>query len=270
MLLVDTHAHLDEESFEVDRGEVLERARQQGVRRIVTLGTTLATSRRAVALTRQYSMLYAAVGVHPNYVTEVAPGEWDEIVALARQPKVVAIGETGLDQYWKSTPLELQQDFFRRQIALSFETGLPFVVHCREAQELVLHELRTAAAASSDGRLKGIMHSYAGNLDGAREALALGLYVSIAGMVTYKKSQELRELVPHIPADRLLVETDSPYLPPQPMRGKRNEPGHVKLTLECLAQLRGVPAEELARQTTENACRLFGWPFEDVAEEPSA
>lgn len=254
MPLVDTHAHLDEEAFDGDRVQVVERYLAEGISRVITIGTTADSSRRAVAIAQQFPSVYAAVGIQPNYVAQARPDDWEAIVELAKDPRVVAIGETGLDRYWDYAPLETQIDYFRRHIDLADRLNLPFVVHCREAEADVLSELRRAADA---GVLRGVMHSFTGDVATARACLELGLHISFAGMVTYKKSQPLRDVAREIPADRILVETDSPYLPPQPMRGKRNEPAFLKMTATHLAEVRGVSLEVFAEQTTANACSLF-------------
>lgn len=261
MHLIDTHCHLDEEAFDVDRPEVVARAGAAGIAAMVTIGTTAATSVRAVEIAAQYPAVFAVVGIQPNYAAQASPGDWEQIEELAQAGKVVGIGETGLDRYWDHAPLDVQVDYFRRHLALSRKLDLPFVVHCREAEAEVLAELRRAAAA---GPLCGVMHSFAGGVETARECLSLGMSISFAGMVTFKKSQALREVVREIPLERLLVETDAPYLAPQPMRGKRNEPAFVKATAECLAELLAIPIEELARHTSENACRLFRLPMPSI------
>ncbi|MBS0263914.1 MAG: TatD family hydrolase [Planctomycetes bacterium] len=257
LMLVDTHAHLDEEAFDADRDEVVARAQAAGVIRILTIGTTLDSSRRAIAVAQKYPTVYAAVGIQPNYVSQARAGDWEAIVALASSPKVVALGETGLDRYWNDAPFDQQIDYFQRHMALSQQTGLPFIVHCRDAEAETVEQLRIAR---DRGPLTGLMHSFTGSLDTARACLDLGLYISFAGMVTYKKSQAVRDIVKELPRDRIVVETDSPYLSPQPMRGKRNEPAFVRMTAGILADLQGTPPEEFARQTTENACRLFRLP----------
>ena len=252
--LVDTHAHLDEEAFDPDRGDVVARAAAAGIVRIITIGTTADTSRRAVEVAATFPAVFAAVGIQPNYVAQAKAGDWEIVERLAAAPKVVAIGETGLDRYWDYAPFDVQVDYFHRHIILSQRLGLPFVVHCREAESETVAELQIAAAR---GPLHGVMHSFTGSLDTARACLELGLYISFAGMVTYKKSQALRDLVKELPRDRILVETDAPYLSPQPARGKRNEPAYVRMTADVLADLIGVGKDEFARQTTANACRLF-------------
>lgn len=256
-MLYDTHAHLDQLTFAADLAEVLARARSAGVHDVNAIGVDAASSRAVVELAAAYAGVHAVVGIQPNDVGEAQPGDWDEIVRLAQEPGVVALGETGLDRYWDATPFALQQDYFDRHLRLSQATGLPFVVHMRECEPEVLAMLRDAHAR---GPLAGVMHSFTGTAEGAAEAIALGLSISFAGMVTYKKSDELREVARGVPLDRLLVETDAPYLSPEPVRKvRRNEPAHVAHTARCLAEHRGESFEEFARVTTENARGLFGW-----------
>ena len=257
--MIDTHAHLDDPQFDADRDAVIQRSLAAGVEAIVCVGTTLATSRVAIDLAETYPAIHAAVGIHPNSCGEAAADDWDQIVALADHPRVVALGETGLDRYWDFTPLDLQRDYFARHLQLARRRDLPVIIHCRDAQPELMPMLREAAAT---GPLRGILHAFSGDADMAAECLALGLHISFAGNVTYtnRKFQALRDAVAQIPAERLLVETDSPYLTPQPLRGKqkRNEPALVLHTLTVLASLRGVPVERLAEQTASNARRLFG------------
>jgi TatD DNase family protein len=255
MDLFDTHAHLDDEQLAADVAGVVERAAAAGVTRILAVGTTAASSENCLKAANQFPGVWSSAGIHPNHAAEAAAGDWDIVVRLAREHKVVALGETGLDLYWKDTPLPLQQDYFDRHIRLSQATGLPFIVHLRETAAEILAMLRPAAAR---GPLFGVMHSFTGTAEQAAEFLSLGLYISFAGMITYKKSDELRAVAVGIPADRLLVETDSPYLSPEPFRGKRpNEPARVVHTAECLAQVRGVSLETIGEQTTANALALF-------------
>ena len=255
MQLFDTHAHLTEDDLLPQAAQVIERAAAAGVTRILSVGITLTSSRQAVELAQQHASVSAAVGIHPNSCHEANENDWQEIVELAKTPGVVAIGETGLDRYWDYAPFDLQQEFFRRHLLLARETGLPFVVHMRDCESDIMAMLR---AAHADGPLKGIMHSFTGTADMASECVVMGLHISFAGMVTFKKSQELRAVAATIPDERILVETDSPYLSPEPLRGKRpNEPARVVHTAACVAEARGVSLEEFARQTTENACRLF-------------
>ncbi|MBX7166527.1 MAG: TatD family hydrolase [Pirellulales bacterium] len=254
MHLFDTHCHLDQEEFDVDREAVIRRAQQQGVSGVVTIGVNAASSQSAVRLAEQYAGVYAAVGIHPNYCAQVAPDEWDTIAQLARHPRVVALGETGLDYFRDYAPAATQEDYFDRHLRLSQLTGLPFIVHTRTSEQRVMEMLQAAAAR---GPLHGIMHSFTGDAVMAERCLGLGLFISFAGMVTFKKSEDLRAVARSIPDERLLIETDAPYLAPQPVRGKRNEPANLAYTAECLAQVRGCSPDELAAQTTANARRVF-------------
>jgi len=253
--LFDTHAHLDQSEFDADRAEVVARARDAGVAEVNAIGTTADTSENCVRLAAEFEGVHAAIGMQPNYIAEAKPGDWNRIVELVDEPGVVAIGETGLDRYWDFTPFAQQQDYFDRHLRLSQERGLPFVVHMRDCDDDILAMLREA---HQRGPLVGVMHSFTGSLAMAEECLAMGLYISFAGMVTFKKSNELRAIAATVPADRILVETDSPYLSPEPVRKiKRNEPAHVRHTAACLAEVRGISLDEFAAQTTANARRLF-------------
>ncbi len=254
--LIDTHAHLDEEAFDVDQAEVIDRAEQSGVQAIITIGTTLASSRRAISIAEGHDIVFAAVGIQPNYVAEAQPDDWNAIVDLADHPKVVAIGETGLDRYWDYAPIELQQNYFDRHIELSARVNKPFVVHCRESETDIVAQLQSHTRNGQP--LRGVMHSFCGDTTTAEACLDLGLYISFAGMLTFKKNEDLRATACQIPLDRLLVETDAPYLSPVPKRGKRNEPAHVLHTAKCLAGLQASSLEEFAQQTTANARSLFG------------
>jgi TatD DNase family protein len=265
MQLIDTHAHLDELAFAHDLEATLDRARQAGVVAVLTIGITAETSRRAVQLAEQYPDVYAVVGIQPNYVSQMHPGDWDVIEDLAEHPRVVGIGETGLDRYWDYAPLELQQEWFDRHLELARRIDKPFVVHCREAEADVVAHLRRAAA---QGPLRGVMHSFTGTQETARACLELGLYLSFAGMLTYKRNDALRAVAAATPPDRILLETDAPYLAPVPERGKRNEPAHVVLTAARLAEVRGCTLEEIAAQTTRNARELFRLPDLDSGDGP--
>ena len=254
--LIDTHAHLDDDRFRDDLAVVLESARAAGVYRVITVATTLQSSQACIELARRFpALLAAAVGIHPNNAAEAAAGDWDGVVELADQEGVAAVGETGLDRHWDFTPFALQEDYFGRHLELARRKGLPVVIHCREAEEDVLRLLR--ADYEKHGPVRGVMHSFAGSLATAESCLAMGLHVSFAGMLTYKNAQALREVAARMPLDRLLVETDSPYLAPVPMRGKRNEPAFVAHTAAVLAGLHGLDAAVLAERTTANARSLF-------------
>jgi len=253
--LFDTHAHLDDEQLQGQIDSVVRRAHKAGVEYMIAVGTTAASSLDCVRIAAEHPNVFASVGIQPNYCAEAAAGDWESIVQLASKPKVVALGETGLDRYWDHTPFEIQQDFFDRHIQLSQQTDLPFIVHMRDCGDDILSMLREARQRAP---LRGVMHSFTGDALLAEACLDLGLYISFAGMVTYKKSIELREVAAQIPEDRLLIETDAPYLSPHPKRGQRpNEPALVVHTAECLAAVRGVNLKTFALQTTENARRLF-------------
>jgi TatD DNase family protein len=250
----DTHAHLDQAEFDDDRAKILARAREAGVTAIVAVGTTADSSQVCAELAAAEEGVYAAVGIQPNYCAQAAEGDWPRVLDLVGRPRVVAVGETGLDRHWDYTPFDVQQDYFDRHLRLSQQTGLPFIVHTRESDADVLAMLREARLR---GPLTGVMHSFTGASETAAECLELGLYISFAGMVTFKKSDALRAIAKAIPQDRILIETDSPYLSPHPLRGQRNEPARLVHTAECLARERGVSLDEFAAQTTANARRLF-------------
>jgi TatD DNase family protein len=210
---------------------------------------------KSVALAARHDAVLAAVGIHPNYCAAAGADDWDQVVALASVSRVVAIGETGLDRYWDHTPFDVQEDYFDRHLRLSQQCNLPFIVHLRDCEQDILRMLREARTR---GPLQGVMHSYTGTAAGAAECIELGLHISFAGMVTYKKSVELREIAATIPDDRILIETDAPYLSPHPKRGQRpNEPALLVHTAVCLAETRGTSLESFTGLTTANANRLF-------------
>jgi TatD DNase family protein len=254
--LIDTHAHLDDEQFHADLEAVLERAAAAGVSRIVTIGTTASSSAACVALAGRYPVLGAAVGIQPNHVAQAEAAAWDEIARLVTQPGLVAVGETGLDRHWDYTPFAQQEEYFARHLDLARQHKLPVVIHCRKAEADVVRMLREDFARN--GPLRGVMHSFTGDLTTAEACLQMGLYISFAGMVTYKNAQALRNVAAKIPLDRLLVETDSPYLAPFPVRGKRNEPAYVAHTAMCLAAVHQLSPDVLAQHATGNARMLFG------------
>ncbi|WP_153555792.1 TatD family hydrolase [Roseimaritima sediminicola] len=255
-MLFDTHAHLDDTQFDDSRADVISRAKLAGVVGIVAVGTTAVSSQRCCQLAAEYpDYVYAAVGIQPNYVGEAEEDDWKQIEQLIGSPGVRAVGETGLDDYWKDSPMELQVDYFLRHVDLAHRHGLPFIVHMRESCPQIIEVLQPLARQRT---LCGVMHSYTGDWPQAKQLLDFGLHISFAGMVTFKKSADLREVARQVPEDRLLIETDSPYLSPEPLRGRRpNEPARVAHTLECLAETRGVSADHLAHVTTANARRLL-------------
>ncbi len=255
MNLFDTHAHLDEESFQGDQAGMVERAGQANVESMITVATTLKSSRRCLKIADQFERVFPTVGIQPNFCAEAGENDWDQVSQLARQPQVVALGETGLDRHWDYTPFDQQQDYFDRHLRLSQQLQIPFIVHMRDCGAEIVEMLREA---EQRGPLQGVMHSFTGDTTLASDCLELGLYISFAGMVTFKKSTDLRVVAASIPADRILLETDAPYLSPHPHRGQRpNEPALLVHTAQCLAEARSVPLETLAQQTTTNAYSLF-------------
>lgn len=251
----DTHSHIDQEDFDEIRDAVVQRAGAAGVEHIVAVGTTVEASRKCVALAAEYPGVHAAVGIQPNYVAEAPEDDWAAVCDLAGLPGVVAIGETGLDRYWDSTPFAMQQEYFNRHMLLARQLDLPFIVHMRDCDADILTTLRSE---HERGPLQGVMHSFTGDAAMAAECVAMGLHISFAGMVTYKKSHDLRACAASVPLDRLLIETDAPYLSPEPKRGHRpNEPALVVHTAECLAKVRGISLGEFAEITTATARRLF-------------
>jgi TatD DNase family protein len=254
--LLDTHAHLDDEQFLADLPAVLERAAAAGLSKVVTIATTAPSSQAAVELAARHPLVRATVGIQPNHVAQASATAWDEVQSLATKLAVVGIGETGLDRHWHDTPFPQQEDYFARHLQLARDHHLPIVIHCRDAEADMLRMLR--AEFERHGPVEGVMHSFTGDWATAEACLAMGLHISFAGMVTYKNAQALRDVAARIPLDRLLVETDSPYLAPVPVRGKRNEPAYVAYTVACLAVVHRVDAQLLAQHTSRNARTLFG------------
>jgi TatD DNase family protein len=256
MPLIDTHSHLFDDRFRKDLPDALERAASV-VERVVCLGIDRDSSIQSVEIANRFPIVVAAVGIQPNSAAEAQPGDWDEIVRLAEtEPRVAAIGETGLDRYWDRAPFPLQEDYFARHIELARRLGKPFSIHCREAEADVVRMLR--ADFDKHGPIRAVMHSFTGDLATARACLEMGLHISFAGMLTYPNAQNLRDVAKEVPLERLLVETDCPYLAPQPVRGKRNEPVYVSHTASVLAEVKGVSLDEVTAHTTRNARQLFG------------
>ena len=254
--LVDTHCHLDFDKFEEDRDAIVQRAVEHGVTRIIVPALDLQNCEPVLKLTEQYDGVFAAMGIHPNS-TAVLPSNWLETIKThAQHPKVVAIGEIGLDYYWDDSPKEVQHEALRRQLMLAAELDLPVIIHNRDASEDVIRLLAESPLAGRER--PGVLHSFSADWATAQAALDMGFYLGFTGPVTFKKAEELREIVAKMPLDRILVETDAPYLTPQPFRGKRNEPGYVRFVAEKIAEVRGMETAVFAAQSTENAERLFG------------
>lgn len=251
-MLFDTHAHYDDEAFDPDRELLLESLPQRGVALVVNPGCDLESSRKAVAYAAEYPHVYAAVGIHPENCGGFTPADMDALRQLAQQPKVVAIGEIGLDYYWaENPPRELQQDVLRRQMALAQELSLPVIIHDRDAHA------DTMAIVREFPRVTGVFHCFAGSVEMARELLALGWMLSFNGAITFKNARRAPEVVAAVPLERLMIETDSPYLTPVPHRGERNDSSYVHFVAEKIAGIKGIPYEEVVRATTENGKRFF-------------
>ncbi|MGB8001120.1 MAG: TatD family hydrolase [Anaerobacillus sp.] len=253
-MLFDTHTHLNVEQFSEDQKEVIERAQAAGVTKMVVVGFDRETIEQAMILVEEYDFLYAAVGWHPVDAIDMNEEDLEWIEELAGHPKVVAIGEMGLDYHWDKSPHDIQKDVFRKQIQLAKKVNLPIIIHNREATRDVIDLLKEENAAE----VGGIMHCFAGTVEEANECLDMNFYISLGGPVTFKNAKLPKEVAKEVPIDRLLIETDCPFLAPHPNRGKRNEPSYVKLVAEQIADLKEMNYEELAKETTKNAMKLFG------------
>jgi TatD DNase family protein len=254
-MLIDSHAHIDDQKFDADREAVLEQARANGVELIINPGADEASSLRAIAMSEKYPMVYATVGVHPHDAKDYERERTGQLLkAWAQKEKVVAIGEIGLDYHYDLSPRDVQQTVFIEQLAIAREVKLPIVIHNRESMEDMVRILKEHFSPEYGG----VMHSYSGSAEMAKVFLEMGFYLSISGSLTFKNARKLPEVVAMMPLDRLLVETDSPYLTPTPYRGKRNEPAYVRLVVEEIARLRGISIEEVAAITVENTRRVFG------------
>jgi len=251
-MLFDTHAHYDSGAFNADRMEVLASMPEKGVGLILNPGCDLETSKTAVTLANAFPHVYAAVGVHPSDCETYNDQVEQQLRDLAAAPKVKAIGEIGLDYYWKdNAPAEVQQEVFHRQMNLAQELGLPVIVHDREAH----HDCLEVVKAHPE--VTGVYHCYSGSLEDAKILVKLGWMISFTGVVTYKNARRSLEVIEWLPMDRIMIETDSPYLTPEPFRGKRNDSGHVHLVAETIARVKGLEVEEVVRITTENGKRFF-------------
>ena len=252
-MLFDTHAHYDDEAFDADRHAVLSTLPERNVGLIVNPGCTVASSRAAVSLAAQYPHVYAAVGIHPENCGDFVPEHMDAIRRLAQNEKVVAIGEIGLDYYWpENPPRELQRRVLRSHMALAEELGLPVIIHDREAHADSL------AVVAEFPAVRGVFHCFSGSVEMARELLKRGWMLSFNGSITFKNARKAPEVVAQIPMDRIMIETDSPYLTPVPCRGKRNDSGYVHLVAEEIARIKGLDCGEVERITWENGRRFFG------------
>ncbi|MGA2525291.1 MAG: TatD family hydrolase [Smithellaceae bacterium] len=250
-MLIDSHAHLEMKEFDHDREKVVERARQAGVDFVITVGTNLTLSRKAVELAERHENIYATVGIHPHDVVNTDNKTFDTLLELAHRKKVVAYGEIGLDFFRNISPQEKQLDLFGRQLELAKELQLPVIIHDRDAHEQTLKMVKASSIRC------GVFHCFSGDYNMARQCIDLGFYISVPGVVTFDKAKTIQDVVRHIPLSSLLLETDAPYLAPIPHRGKRNEPSFIIHTAKKVAELKGVSLEEVAQATTKNAKSLF-------------
>ena len=251
-MLIDSHAHLEMPEFDADREDVIVRAGRAGVDAIITVGTNLALSRRALSLAHRHENIYATVGVHPHDVAKAGDETFDELKALAGDPKVVAYGEIGLDYFRNLSPREEQIEMFRRQLDLACELKLPVVIHDRDAHEQTLRMIKASPVR------RGVFHCFSGDWDMARQCIDLGFYISVPGVVTFDKSHKLHEVVRQAPMEVLLLETDCPYLTPSPHRGKRNEPSFIVHTARKVSEIKGISFDDVARTAADNTRKLFG------------
>jgi TatD DNase family protein len=254
-MLIDSHCHLDFPDFASELDDVVARAGAAGITRMVTISTRVRRFADVLAIAERFPEVYCSVGTHPHYAHEELDITAADLIARAQHPKVVALGEAGLDYHYDRSPRDAQERGFRTHIAAARETGLPLVIHSREADA---DTARILEEETGQGAFPAVLHCFTGGADLARRAIALGLSISFTGILTFKNSTALRAIAADLPADRILVETDAPYLAPLPFRGKRNEPAYVVETAKILAETRGVPLDEIAQQTSENFFRLFG------------
>ncbi|MBY6054420.1 TatD family hydrolase [Cytobacillus firmus] len=253
-MFFDTHAHLNAEQYNEDLQEVIDRALSEGISNIVVVGFDRPTIEKAMELTEQYEFIYASVGWHPVDAIDLTEEDLLWIEELSSHPKVVALGEMGLDYYWDKSPKDIQKEVFRKQIRLAKKVKLPIVIHNRDATADIVEILKEEGS----GEVGGIMHCFSGSPEIAQECVDMNFYISLGGPVTFKNAKKPKEVADVIPLDKLLIETDCPYLTPHPHRGKRNEPSYVKLVAEQIAEIKGLSTEEVAQATTENAKKLFG------------
>jgi len=251
-LIIETHAHLDFKEFDQDRDEVIKRAHEEGVDFIVNIGTNMESSRFSVELAQKYDGLLASVGIHPHDSPELNDDTLAELSQMYQKPKVVAIGEIGLDYYRRYQPADIQKNAFQKQLELALELDAPIIIHNREAHQEILQILRQYKTSA----WKGVFHCFPGDISSAETVLNMGFHISFTGVITFKNFKR-SDVVKYIPLDRLLLETDCPFMAPVPSRGKRNEPAYVRYIAEKIAEFKSVPFEEVAQQTTINALSLF-------------
>ena len=255
-MIFETHAHYDDQAFEEDREPLLNRLQEQGIGIVINIGASLASSYASLALAEQYPFVYAAIGVHPDETKELTEENFNELPAMIKHTKAVAVGEIGLDYYWDSTPRDVQKYWFERQLALALQYDLPVVIHSREAAADTLAVMKEWYAKSG-GTLSGIIHCFSYGPEIAKEYTKMGFYLGVGGVVTFKNAKKLKEVVQTVPLELLVLETDCPYLAPVPHRGKRNDSGNLHYVAEEIAALKGITVEEVIRVTEENAKKLY-------------
>lgn len=251
-MVFDSHAHLDNTRFDEDRDIVIARAKENGIVGIINAGACMQSSASSIELAEKHDFIYAAVGVHPHDAKDVKADDYEQLAEWTKHPKVVAIGEIGLDYYYDLSPREVQQQVFISQLDVARQTGMPFIIHDRDAHGDILQIIKKEAKG-----LTGVFHCFSGSMEMMREVIGLGFYVAFGGSVTFKNAAKLPRIAAELPLERLLFETDCPYLTPHPHRGRRNEPSYVKLVAEYVAQLRGMELPEINEITTANVKRLF-------------
>ena len=253
-MFIDSHSHLDDDRFNEDRDILIKSLKENKIDIAINIGADLETSINSVKLADKYDNIYATVGVHPHSASEVTQETLDLFRQMAQNEKVVAIGEIGLDFYYDNSPRDLQRKWFKEQLKLAKELDLPVVIHSRDATKETFDTIKEA----QDGSLRGVLHCFSGSVEVAREYIKLGFYISIGGPVTFKNARVVREVAQDVPLDKLLIETDCPYLTPEPYRGKRNQPMYVKYVAEKIAEIKDITVEELAATTSKNTKDLFG------------
>lgn len=256
-MFIDSHTHLDDPRFDQDRENVIESLREDGIDMVINIGADKESSLSTLELARKYDNIYAVAGVHPHSASELEEYGLDWLIEIAKEEKVVAIGEIGLDFYYDNSPRDIQRKWFKAQLQLAKELGLPVVIHTRDAAKETYDILKDAAA---DGKLKVLMHCYSGSAEMAMDYARLGFYIALGGAVTFKNARVPREVASVVPLENLMIETDCPYMTPEPFRGKRNEPKYVNLVAEKIAEIKGITVEELAKATADNARSFFRLP----------
>ena len=252
-MLIDSHAHLDDRRFDDDRESLIKNFKNNNIELVINIGADLKTSQASVELAKKYESIYAAVGVHPHSAKEVNTMVMEQLKELAENEKVIAIGEIGLDYYYDNSPRDVQRKWFIEQLKLAKELDLPVIIHTRDAAGETFEILKN----NQNGNVRGVLHSYSGSVEMALDYVKMGFYISIGGPVTFKNARIVREVAEAVPLDKLLIETDCPYLTPEPYRGKRNEPVYVKYTAEKIAEIKKISYDELVKATNANTKRLF-------------